>query len=283
MRRFYGPTLKRAQISKTVRLLSGTSSENGVTITNAPASDSSAIVAAWLAKIVHTANNVTGSGHPVGSIGYGVLDAATKTAGLIIGAEGKISILNGRATIAVPGEFQIADNADTIDTGILADCQLVSNGGTVTLLAGLRVAFNNSATLGTVYGTYLQTGTGTAPTTFIGHLIADQAGTTVRGIESQITSGSGKHALYLSGSAPSYLAALVKIGATGDTGSGALLQVTGGVEIYADNGLFFTNTSNGAGASVGTLTNAPAAGNPAWWVKIKVGTTPVAFPVWVLP
>ena len=41
-------------------------------------------------------------------------------------------------------------------------------------------------------------------------------------------------------------------------------------------------TTDGAAAAVGTLTNAPIAGNPALWPKIKINGTEYAFPVWAL-
>lgn len=42
----------------------------------------------------------------------------------------------------------------------------------------------------------------------------------------------------------------------------------------------FRNTANGAAAQVGTLTNAPTAGNPAYWLKIRIGGTTHYIPAW---
>lgn len=47
-----------------------------------------------------------------------------------------------------------------------------------------------------------------------------------------------------------------------------------------DRGIFLTNQTDSAGAGLGTITNAPHAGDPDFWVKIKVNGTNVAFPVW---
>jgi hypothetical protein len=43
-----------------------------------------------------------------------------------------------------------------------------------------------------------------------------------------------------------------------------------------------TQTSN-AGAAVGTLLNAPAAGNPDYWLRIDINNVPHAVPAWELP
>jgi hypothetical protein len=59
-------------------------------------------------------------------------------------------------------------------------------------------------------------------------------------------------------------------------------QMVSNVNILAnvDRGLRFASQTDQAGASVGTLTNAPAAGNPAFWVPIVVNGTNRSFPVW---
>lgn len=52
------------------------------------------------------------------------------------------------------------------------------------------------------------------------------------------------------------------------------------VDIFANQGLHFTNQTSGPGAGAGTLTNAPSAGNPAFWVPITVNGVTRHFPVW---
>lgn len=47
-----------------------------------------------------------------------------------------------------------------------------------------------------------------------------------------------------------------------------------------DRGILTTNQTSSAGASAGTLANAPAAGDPGFWLKIKVNTVDYAIPCW---
>lgn len=42
----------------------------------------------------------------------------------------------------------------------------------------------------------------------------------------------------------------------------------------------FRNPTNGAAAGAGTITNAPSAGNPAYWLKIKIAGTTHYIPAW---
>lgn len=58
------------------------------------------------------------------------------------------------------------------------------------------------------------------------------------------------------------------------------LSVLGAVFDIVDQGLRINNQVNGAGASSGTLTNAPAAGNPTFWLPINVGGTVRYCPLW---
>lgn len=45
----------------------------------------------------------------------------------------------------------------------------------------------------------------------------------------------------------------------------------------------FNNADSAAAAQVGTLTNAPTAGNPTFWITVKVNGTALAIPAWALP
>lgn len=47
-----------------------------------------------------------------------------------------------------------------------------------------------------------------------------------------------------------------------------------------DRGLRANNQTSAAAAQLGTLTNAPAAGNPGYWLKINIGGTNYAIPCW---
>ena len=56
---------------------------------------------------------------------------------------------------------------------------------------------------------------------------------------------------------------------------------TGGIfNLNTDGALTLDNQTTSAGASTGTLTNAPSAGNPAVWLRIKVNGTTYKFPGW---
>ncbi len=52
------------------------------------------------------------------------------------------------------------------------------------------------------------------------------------------------------------------------------------VQVEADQGLRLTNQTDGAAAAVGTLTNAPAAGDPVIWAPIFVNGNLRHFPCW---
>jgi hypothetical protein len=72
-------------------------------------------------------------------------------------------------------------------------------------------------------------------------------------------------------------------------GAGAALQVATNVlrltnaqkvEISQDNGLSFPAATSGAGAAVGTLNNAPAAGDPTHWLRVVIGGVNKFIPAW---
>ncbi len=50
--------------------------------------------------------------------------------------------------------------------------------------------------------------------------------------------------------------------------------------VTTNNGLLLTSQTSDAGAEVGTLLNAPIAGDPAFWLRISVNGTNVAIPAW---
>lgn len=53
-----------------------------------------------------------------------------------------------------------------------------------------------------------------------------------------------------------------------------------GIDAILDRGLRFDNQTSSAAAQLGTLTNAPAAGNPGYWLKIAIGGVSYALPCW---
>ena len=69
------------------------------------------------------------------------------------------------------------------------------------------------------------------------------------------------------------------------TGSGTTVALgtnptLAGVTVDGDGSLHLTSQTSDAGAAGGTLTNAPTAGNPAFWWRIQVNGTNVAVPAW---
>ena len=53
-----------------------------------------------------------------------------------------------------------------------------------------------------------------------------------------------------------------------------------GVTVSTNNGLKTTNQTSGAAASAGTLTNAPSAGNPGFWLPVTVNGVSRFVPAW---
>lgn len=72
---------------------------------------------------------------------------------------------------------------------------------------------------------------------------------------------------------------LVDIGSTGTSSPRSLFLGTS-LQIEANNGLKLTNQTSGAAAALGTLTNAPVAGPPAFWARIVINGTNRLFPCW---
>lgn len=57
---------------------------------------------------------------------------------------------------------------------------------------------------------------------------------------------------------------------------------SGAITVQTDNGLKFVNQTSAAAAQTGTLTNAPAAGNPGYWARTTIGGVNYAFPCWAV-
>ena len=69
--------------------------------------------------------------------------------------------------------------------------------------------------------------------------------------------------------------------ATSETAGAEILQVGGSLSINSATMIrTYTAFTNGAGAGVGTLTNAPAAGNPTKWIPINDNGTTRYIPAW---
>ncbi len=73
-------------------------------------------------------------------------------------------------------------------------------------------------------------------------------------------------------------------GVTSSTGSSAVVLATNptlsGVTVDGNGTFRVTSQSSGAGASGGTLTNAPSAGNPAFWLQISINGATRYVPAW---
>jgi len=56
--------------------------------------------------------------------------------------------------------------------------------------------------------------------------------------------------------------------------------ITGQVVLQTNIGIRFNNHTNGAGVAAGTLNNAPAAGDPAFWLPVSIAGTTRHIPCW---
>jgi hypothetical protein len=52
------------------------------------------------------------------------------------------------------------------------------------------------------------------------------------------------------------------------------------LRVDTDNGYRAINQTSAAGASAGTLTNAPSAGNPAFWLRVNINSVDRFIPAW---
>ena len=111
-------------------------------------------------------------------------------------------------------------------------------------------------------------------------------GTSNFGFYSNIPSGTNNYNIYVLGTAQNVIAGDVRIGST--VAPTVALDVTGAVKISSTittlGGATFHTTSsaltNGSGAALGTLTNAPSAGDPTKWIGINDNGTTRYIPAW---
>lgn len=75
---------------------------------------------------------------------------------------------------------------------------------------------------------------------------------------------------------------VLQTAATRMTIAPALITLGAGVSllVQTDNGYTASNQTSGAAANVGTLTNAPAVGNPTFWLRVVINGTNFAIPAW---
>ncbi len=88
-------------------------------------------------------------------------------------------------------------------------------------------------------------------------------GTNIKAIQTNVAAGANKYNIFVSGTAPNYFAGEV--------------QIAGGATPILHS---ITAQNNGAGAAVGTVTNAPAAGNPTKWIAFDDAGVTRYIPAW---
>lgn len=66
----------------------------------------------------------------------------------------------------------------------------------------------------------------------------------------------------------------------GGTTSTCIVSALGVWQFQKDRGVRFDNQTSAAGANIGTLLNAPTAGDPGFWLKVNIGGTNYAIPAW---
>lgn len=99
-----------------------------------------------------------------------------------------------------------------------------------------------------------------------------------------VEAGSGTHGLFYG---TAMVAPTITAGAASVT-TAATLYIDGppaasgasNYSLYVGTGVVRINGTTGAGASVGTVTNAPSAGNPAYWMPINANGSTYYIPCW---
>ena len=174
------------------------------------------------------------------------------------------------------------------------DTQLLTTSsytGTGTLTAAAAEVINNvAATISVcnaVLGFYTQTNA-SAVANSVNCITADvnvTAGTVtdLRGFRGLIQSGDATNAwnLFCDGTARNHLQGDLLVGTATPSAGAEKLQVSGALSISSATMIrTYTAFTNGAGAGAGTLTNAPAAGNPTKWIPVNDNGTTRHIPAW---
>lgn len=178
------------------------------------------------------------------------------------------SILAGGG-VGVAGDLNVAGNIGIGTVGSTSGVLINAQG------ANLTNALFRVTSIGASTGAFMQLaspgGTVEYNTDTNGNWLINHAGV-VAGVLQSVRSGAVSGTLSLNAGA-----AIVRT----DPGGTDVLRVGGGVTIN-DTKIMTTKTAftNGAGASLGTLTNAPAAGNPTKWISINDNGTTRQIPAW---
>lgn len=193
--------------------------------------------------------------------------AAARGAQVTIGHQTDVSIQTGYsgtagyATTGVAGSINVLNSGLTIP-GMVGVHGYLSTGtgvtSTVTLMQGVKATLSKldaGATIGTAYAYFVDD----VPT----------CSANAYGYYGNVSSGAGRYSIYMAGTALSYFG--------GDIQTLGTMYVPG-----AATPIFRTSSAitSGAGASAGTLTNAPTVGNPTKWIPINDNGTTRYIPAW---
>ena len=202
----------------------------------------------------------------------------TLTGAFSAGSYGSINLNTG--SLPANGIYSPSANAVTITTNSLARMSIDSNGKTTFNLTSNSTPAVNAACASAIYAF---------------NAISTTTAANVLSWNDTVYSGG----IYTAAGAGTFFTVANGSGITFATSGGTnrlAIGALGGVNIYAGptgvdtltlalsntNALIATSTTivSNAGASVGTLTNAPSAGNPTKWIRINDNGTIRSFPAW---
>ncbi len=211
-----------------------------------------------------------------------------------------VAKINGNplgATTPTTGHLLIANGSNWVSVAMSGNAT-INSGGTITVTG----APPSGAAGGDLSGTFpnpVVAQINTVPlgstTATAGHLLIGSGSAWVTQAvsgDATINSGGTIAVVKVNGGAiPTSAPALASNGsnqviAATTTGSGTTVPLATnptltGVTVDGDGLLHLTSQTTDAGANIGTLTNAPTAGNPAFWGRIQVNGTNYAMPLWV--
>lgn len=214
------PTFSSVNLFATDSTTASTVLYGNNSITVSPTSNSSSIIIGQGGKFTYTGTaDIVGAGHCAGVLGWGVMNASGRTAGLLIGLEGKFDVIAGTVTTAVSTESQLTSNTGTIGTWIGNDSQIVNNSGPIGAAAGVRSVISANASTISI---------------FAGLWVPDM--TSITGITTKYSILSQDPAALLSHAGSIQTKTGVAVPAGGTTGAGYLMFSTANLGIFAGSG-----------------------------------------------
>lgn len=246
-------------------------------------------------KIIPGATSLSLRNHADGADNLIITDAGLATFRSNIGIGGGPGLTNA----GLYGPLSLSGNTDMF--GIYLDVSY--NHTSISNATGFRVAVSTAAaafTAGSLRGIHIQLGTkgaGSTITNYVGLEIDTPglASTTNYGIKignisvsattnngltiGTVSGGATNNYGILIGNVTGTGAFAIKTG-TGPVSFGDTLTVAGLATFQTNNGVDFINQTTGAGVGLGTLTNAPSAGDPSFWLRIKIGGANRFIPCW---